>query len=170
MTSVKRRNSNQKRLGLFERLTTRFLSRESEARSETTKEALKMRGSPLLTAVSGLNQSSRIVKRVKMRLGERYASDPAKFLQLLGMKILRSRNIWIERMDVTTVEDSEKGVIEWMYGEATVCTMDRGGDDGLCTEFRAEAEFLDGHAYVKFSKLGFHSVLDLVRDSHSSQS
>jgi len=129
-----------------------------------------MRSLPPLIPVDGLNQSRWIVKRVKMRLGERYASDPAKFLQLLGMRILRSRNAWIERMNAATVEDSEKGIIEWMYAEATVCTMDRGGDNGLCTEFRAEVEFLDDHAYVKFSKLRFYSVLDLVRDGQSNHS
>jgi len=143
MVGVRHRNPNRKRLGLVKRLNI---------------------------WISSLNRRSWIAKRIKMRLGKRYASDLAKFLQLLGMRILGSRNVWIERINAATVEDSEKGVIEWMYAEVTACTMDRGSDDGLCAEFSAEAEFSDGYAYVKFSKLGFHSVLDLVGDSHSNQS
>jgi len=112
--------------------------------------------------VDDLDQRQWAARRFRVKLRKQHMSDPVKFLQILGMRILRSRNVWIERMNDATVEDSENGVIEWMYADATVCTMDR-GSDGLCAEFRAEAEFLDGHAYVKFSKLGFHSVLDLVR-------
>jgi len=142
MVSVRHRNPNQKRLGLFERLTIR---------------------------IGGLNRRSRIAKKVKMKLEKPYTSDPLKFLQLLGMKILGSRDAWIKSVNAATVEDSENSVIEWMFAEATVCTMDR-GSDGLCAEFRAEAEFSGGYAYVKFSKLEFHSVIDLVRDVLSNQS
>jgi len=137
MASIRHRNSNRKRLGLFERLITR---------------------------VNILNRRYWAVKRVKMRLEERYVSDPVKFLQLLGAEILGSRDVQIRRVNAATVEDSKRGIIEWMYAEATVCTMNWSGDDGLCAEFSAEAEFSDGYTYVKFSKLEFRRILDLARE------
>jgi len=137
MANIRRRNSNRKRLVLFERLTT---------------------------WINILNRRYWAVKRVKMRLEEHYVSDPVKFLQLLGAEILGSRDVQIRRANAATVEDSEKGIIEWIYAEATVCTMEWSGDSGLCAEFSAEAEFSDGYAYAKFSKLELRSILDLARE------
>jgi len=91
-----------------------------------------------------------------------------RFLQLLGVEILKSGNVQIKKMNVATIEDSEENVIEWMYVDAAVCTTNQSsGGNSLCAEFVAEAEFSDDYAYVKFSKLEFRNIPSLTKGGRS---
>jgi len=97
-----------------------------------------------------------------VKLDREAAFDPAKFVELLGRKILDADRVSIERIVAATVENSTNNAIEWLVAEAVVCAS---GDNKQCAEFSAEAKFTKGRADVKFSKLMFLSDLNNAEGS-----